>query len=766
LSARRFITLRTVIGVLCAAGLLTGTVLTGMFVARQRYRVANGRIRAQAHADSAAASIDAILAGVRLAATSIADSLSDGTLPVTRVEQSLSASLTRNAHVSGMLALFAPYAHSRDVRLYAPYYVKNANGDVDSVRVDALYDYTAFKYSWYTDPMLEGAMWTDPFVLAASTPRAGYAAPFYKPGANRAVDTPLGLIQARLSVEDVRATIDKLGLGQEGYAYVFAADGRYVSHPRADLVAQQRTIFETAFERSDTALNSIAVRAIKGQRGFAEDVDPATGQLSWVFYEPLPAARWTLAAVFFRDQFRANPDVQRRALAVIVLVYLFGALALTTLLVLLRLDRLTERDDELAPVIGARPSGQMARVSTALRLASNRLTGSVPGLRLSAIEALWLGSFLTGLLCAAGIAALWVVSNQYPSDITPNRISITDATSLARFEGAQDDSAAVSLDRSIRGTVEGSGANPPVYIRTGVFLKSVEFLSSYDVKVTGNIWQRYERGTDDSVTRGFDLPEASELVVSNAFHETQGSTEVVGWSFVATLRQDFGYEQYPFDRQELWLRLRHPQFRRNVLLVPDLDSYRLIDPVTRPGVEQALVLPGWSVLGSYFDYRLQHYNTNFGVEGMHSSEGMYELFFNVALKRDFLEPFVSKVIPLLVVAVLLFAILYVGTGREGQRHLRGFSAMEAIGGCAALFFAITFNHIELRQALQSQGIMYFEYFYFTTYVAVVAVSLNAIALGTGAGLRVVARDDNLIPKLAFWPAYVGALLLITLWFFY
>jgi len=42
---------------------------------------------------------------------------------------------------------------------------------------------------------------------------------------------------------------------------------------------------------------------------------------------------------------------------------------------------------------------------------------------------------------------------------------------------------------------------------------------------------------------------------TEAYRVHENGAEVIGWYFSATLRQSFDYGHYPFDRQDVWLRI-------------------------------------------------------------------------------------------------------------------------------------------------------------------------------------------------------------------
>jgi hypothetical protein len=78
-------------------------------------------------------------------------------------------------------------------------------------------------------------------------------------------------------------------------------------------------------------------------------------------------------------------------------------------------------------------------------------------------------------------------------------------------------------------------------------------------------------------------------------------------------------------------------------------------------------------------------------------------------------------LPLLVVTILLFAILFLGTREERDKGRLGF-ALDVIAACAGFFLVAILLHIALRRDLAARDIFYLEYFYFVTYAMILYVA--------------------------------------------
>jgi hypothetical protein len=215
----------------------------------------------------------------------------------------------------------------------------------------------------------------------------------------------------------------------------------------------------------------------------------------------------------------------------------------------------------------------------------------------------------------------------------------------------------------------------------------------------------------------------------------------------------------------LWPR----DFVANTVLTPDLGAYpcpgaSCTQPGDTFGVEETIVLGDWDREDTYFDYFLSSYNTNFGIDGYVGQTGFPELRYNMLIKRRVGNAFIVNLVPLFVVAMLAFASLMTATTDRERGSTFGFSTAGSIGTLSALFFVVLLAHIQLRQQFAGSGVVYLEWFYFVMYVVLlgVAVTTYLVAAPSSAGLRLVAYRDNLIPKVTYWPALIGAMVAITI----
>lgn len=306
-------------------------------------------------------------------------------------------------------------------------------------------------------------------------------------------------------------------------------------------------------------------------------------------------------------------------------------------------------------------------------------------------------------------------------------------------------------------------------IPTGVYLQSFEFLNANNIEMSGFVWQKYGPEVPDSVQRGVVLPEQLEDAYNpvKAWDIEQNGVEEIGWYFSGTFRQHFDYRRFPFDQQSVWVRLWHPEPVAGVLLVPDFAAYGNLTPKTLPGVDTKFVYGGWDPISSHFSYDLVPYNVDFGLDYGVSGVPDPELFFSLDVERDFLSPMLEHLVLETVIAVLLFLLLILIVDESRVRERVGLRVFDLIVAAGGLLFAVILDHNAIRNAVQSQELTYLEWFPLTLDVFIVLVVLSAVLKARHWRAPLVGYTGDLVPVLAYWPALLGTLLLLTVrTFFY
>jgi len=361
---------------------------------------------------------------------------------------------------------------------------------------------------------------------------------------------------------------------------------------------------------------------------------------------------------------------------------------------------------------------------------------------------LWIVSALISVACLIVLVGIWVDAYTAPPTPDPADAVVTTPEEVTAYLDAYD-------------LAPDPGDEPPVFIPTGLHIASVEFRGPYDVLVTGYIWQRYADDLPQDLDKGFVLPEAQNIRSSQVYRAQQGNEELIGWSFQATLREQFDYYRYPLDRQQMWVQLWHTDFERNVYLAPDVEGYTSLDPAALPGVDPDLVLENWNIEQSFLSYRANSYNENFGIQGYEADQLQPELYYNISIKRHLMSALISRLIVPIVILIQLFVLVMV-IGRNQERLEKfGVRPGAVIFTCAAFFFAVLFAQNSLRGELQAYGFVYLESLYLISYLAILAVAINSVLLVARPDLRLFREHDNMWAEVLYWPTILLMMVVIT-----
>lgn len=567
-----------------------------------------------------------------------------------------------------------------------------------------LYNYTDDRVKtavWYNNAMKRKCGgWNDPyFGVAANTHLLVYSVPFYLAEFKNGREAA-GVVAVSHSLEGIRAQVGNLNLGNTtGYGFILSEEGVIISYP------VRECLFENIQElaKKDINLDLTDESIIKNMKDRVIE-NLRTGKSSWIFYENISSmnltANWTMGVVLPQEETLMDKEIeQKRSIIQIVL----AVFAFFFFLCLLLVSFLRYED-----------------------------------------KSLWLLALVFSLLCLLGIGVIL----HFTLNISPhNGINGDNVV----FDMAQVETVLQQSNTSLNAS----------RIPTGVFLQSLEFSSAYNVIATGYIWQKISNTSADYTSPSFSFPESEDDSIEKAYEDQDKG--VVGWRFKNTFRQQFDYSRYPYDREDVWIKIWNNASSGSVL-VPDFDSYDSLNPTCLPGLEHSLVLEGWEPQRTYFSYRTNSYNTNFGV-GDFKHSNVSELYYNFDIKRDFKSPFASFILPVIVVAILLFAVLMITT-KDEKKEQCGFSSSDVLGYCSALFFVLIIAHASLRDTIPVDNIIYLEYFYFIMYLAILAVSLNSIAFASNTNFPFIDTKDNLYVKVLYWPVVMVVMLWITLTNFY
>ncbi|MEV3854025.1 hypothetical protein AB0J38_06820 [Streptomyces sp. NPDC050095] len=415
------------------------------------------------------------------------------------------------------------------------------------------------------------------------------------------------------------------------------------------------------------------------------------------------------------------------------------AVAAVVLLVIAAVAAAT-MDDPVHDVQGPGLRSTLTLVCGVLGLAA--LVGALLWPDTSRPRALALFSGAVSLLCVAATVFIWVC------------VSVND--SLHSIPGT-----AVSTPAQTEKALVKQGlADGRTQIPTGVMIETMQYTSSNNVKLTGYIWQRLPKGGAESAE--IDLPNAVEGGVGEEIYRdpAPGGQEVVGWKLNTTVREYFDYDHYPLDRQVVWLTM-WPKHAAVNTLVPDFAAYPPWDTHQGYGVYHDLVSSDWHRQFSTFSVGRGTTHTNYGRPGLAVDNTIPQLSYSIGVTRAFLSPLLNRLVPLAVIAMLVFASLFVVTKDSDRRSLSGFSTWAVIGFCGSMMLVVSVQHSSLRSDTGSSGVVYAEYFSFILYLVIGLVALNAVEHTSDKRIRLVDWRGNSAARLLYWPVTCLLLFAVT-----
>jgi hypothetical protein len=661
--------------------------------------------RAKSETALAAKKLNTRITRTTLKINTLVSDIGTGKLGEKELPGELSRILENNPIISAIGMAYEPYAADPQVRLVFPLAREN-NRNMTFSDAGSEGDYT--EASWYKEAMEKGAHWTEPY-------HDGYtksvAVALVSPVA-ASVDgssRPLGVVYVVFGISDLKELIGTINTGTSLYEFVISRKGTILYSPIRDQVETMLSLFEFARVSNQEYIATGAKKALNGESTFVEAIDKDTGQTGWIFFEPIETPGWVIGSIYFGERFAADEVTHRRQLVHIAL----SLIAFVTFLCVL--------------------------VFRAWRLQK---------------YSLWAVSFTFSFLCLGATFYMWYLVLFAPLYGDSDTGIIANKMKLHKFMNSY---AQASRHRP------GTG---PYFIPTGISLQSLELTGPNSINIAGYIWQKYRKGAHDGLSRGFTLPEAQSVSIQEAYRDQEGDLETIGWHFEATVREYFDYQKYPFDRPDIWVWVQHRDFYRDVVLVPDIDSYRFYAPLMCPGLSENVVLPGYTYLVSYFDYKKIANNANFGI--MTSKPGVVtpELFYHVIVRRQFMTPFVSKIFPLVIMLAMLFIVQLTLTREEERRKSFGLSGLTVIGTAITFFLSTLLSQGALRTELATKGVAFIENFYFITYFMLLDVVLVAYLFTGHNDLKVIHFEHCLIPKLLFWPIIAIFVLIMSLVNFY
>ncbi|WP_241652002.1 PDC sensor domain-containing protein [Pseudoalteromonas phenolica] len=460
-----------------------------------------------------------------------------------------------NEDIYSLNVTFHPYQYQHNVRYFSPYFERLTGIERKYNLVD--YDKPYKEFSWYHRPLKEGPIWTEPYYEPQNNVlMTTYSVPFYQyKNAKREGKLPLGVVPSDISLDHLTASLKELDLGLGGYGILFSEQQNLISHPVFSHVREMENLGDLVSETEFAYLSKIAGCFEKDLDYLFFNGETLDNSEHYAACTKVPHTNWTLITRMSSDMFYMDRDERRQNNIHIIA---WGAASFIFLILLMtKIRKLTWTQNNILLSV-------TLILSTSLVLEFAR-------------------SFKT-------------------LEQTDNVVITTQAQREA-FSSSYSD------------RMETMHVATPEYVATGLYVESLEFVNANNVHLTGHAWQKLSASQKTSVEPKLAFNHTVNSKIEEAYRQDlKDGGLLVGWRFSIETRQQFDYSKYPFDHKSIELSFNEADMGGNVILVPDLESYEKLSKMDNPAVSPDIVLDEWLLKSSYFKYRFESYNTDFGLD--------------------------------------------------------------------------------------------------------------------------------------------------------
>ena len=685
-----------------SVGFLTYTTSLYYSTIKNAFNNAFGEARVQLN--DVSAKIEHESEQIEYRASTLANNLTTEYLVKRNIPIRIKRDLSEHPNITGIIIAYAPYAYDKNVRLYAPYGVKE-NGKYTVKNLAQLYDYTVSypqdptKSAWYLEALKGKSVWIDSehgqFIPEES---ALYAVPFYKDRAKKEIQ---GVVAIVYKISDVKKLVSSLSIGKTSYGFLLSSENEFLQHPVKEYSTAKKDLEKAQKTEGDVFEQLIQIGSV--QEGTIESIRKGIEGKSWLLFKKLSLTRWTLGLLFHETDVALDLKKLYNLKLLIVSLVLLVAVLLSFFIFSF----------------------------FALSIYTYSLASSV--------------------LLACSLSLLWFIISRNALTLEAQPF-IVNALSLHKFTDG------------LETMTQGQQGVPPLFIETGIFITALTALSDQKISFTGHIWQKYRIPEHNEIIREIRLPQAPKATITQLYRQKFKDYEIVGWAVSGELSQSIlTAERYPFDIKHIEIILEHPDITRPIVLIPDVQSYATLNPDALPGVDRQVRLLGFTLNKSFFSYKSRPDKAAFGLEG--TSERLYPyLTFKVLAKRGLLNALIMYIFPLIVILIALFAALWILDYFSDTFERSSTPVFSTFSIYTALFFSLILIHRALRADLPTGDIIYIEYFFFFTYITILLLQLSiTFLLASGVATRLKHIDPI---KLYYWPLQLSLWIVTTLAFFY
>lgn len=688
--------------------------------------------------------IDAKLSSIQKIVKDLSQELASGKINKTNINNQLKLIAKDNPDIFSIGVAYAPDA-TQDNKLFAPYFV-NSNNNQEVKQIEQEYNY--LQSDWYKELLNSNGKWLKPYYDKISKALlAQYGEPFYintqtnnKEKKSTLNNSKAGIVFVNYNLKSIHDLVSSLPLGQSGYGFILSDQGTFISHPIESYISKQTNITELAQRKRKSAITTIALESLaqdngdkgdngnKGNNGTTWKYDAKIGKNVYAIFSKLDNVDWHFTTIFIQDDLTSDfkPIVKSSLMRLIVSLVVFFIF--------------------------------LSMVLSGVFYSDSKFK-------------LWLNSAVISLILALGIGFIWALQlHDIPNGRKyRNEIILLDKAALSQV-----------LDKI---ALNGAKLNQ---IPTGINLRHLLIEQTY-IESAGYIWQK--NNNIDKNLDGTFFPSAlktkQDLIYETLSQNKENSYDLKSWNFVVKALNRFDFSRYPFDSQHIKLQIKQkvkdnndlvnnsqalnkinknsinnnllePQDKQQAVLVPDFEAYPFLNPNLLPGILPNLSLASWKLERSYFSYSFNSRGNLSKFSSYIGEENVPQLNFNVIVTRNFFDPFITYIVPILLACLFLFVVLIAETK---------FEIWDPITIMSGLFFGVLLAHLDLRRKFSSNTIVYLEYFFIIVYLIMLLVVLTILLISKDYKSKIIQYQKAIIPKTLYWPVLLSLWFIITVIFF-
>ncbi len=552
---------------------------------------------AQSKAHTEAIIINQSIKEVESIAQMIARDIQTGALKKEDIGIRISRDLKESPDINAITVAFAPFAYDPEKRLFALQATrKDSATQVTVSQEDYMVPGTQNESAtgWYDRAIKNGALWSDPFIDAATKKqKVIYAVPFYLADH----DKPAGVIAIEYRLDKILAHVRLIEIGKTGYAVILSSHNTFVYHPLEQYVKEKINLTEITKNTNNAELKNIAEQIKKGFTGFGSYYDPKSLLQHWIAYERIPSIGWTIATLFSDESFELPIEELHKQEIWVYISFVITLLCLA--LILSHLERAT-------------------------------------------IAQLKVWCILSTIIFAGAVCAYWFFLHRSDYQPPSNIVLVRDQTGIDKYMAFLEFDAAQRNEQR------------PIAVSTGIIIQSLNFSNSNEVIIAGYVWQKIKKVL--GIKEGIRFPDAAKFSAEEVVRKVDGDEELIGWNMQATFAQKHRFSWFPFDRVHINIILGSADFEKNIILVPDFSGYQSLDIDPLPGLNSELVIPGFNKELSFFSFGTISQINEVGLETIRNVTENVQLHYNIILERKLTNPLIIYLLPLLIILFTIYAI--------------------------------------------------------------------------------------------------------------